>query len=84
MYKLQWRSVTAAQEAQFATLRERRCLIEKDVQRTDRELAFFAGAENPNLRVLQDVLLTYAMFNFDLGTLLCTHCAHVFTRGLDS
>ena len=40
---------------------------EKDVTRTDRTHKFFEGECNPNLQVLNDILMTYCMFNFDLG-----------------
>lgn len=40
---------------------------EKDVQRTDRTHAYFSG-DNPHLTVLNDILMTYCMWNFDLGT----------------
>ena len=43
------------------------CISEKDVNRTDRTLEFFAGENNPNLQLLQDILMTYVMYNFDLG-----------------
>lgn len=42
-------------------------LIEKDVCRTDRNLEYFSGDSNPNLQILQDILMTYVMYNFDLG-----------------
>ena len=41
--------------------------MEKDVKRTDRTHEFFLGDDNPNLDKLQDILLTYIMFNFDVG-----------------
>ncbi|KAJ8721258.1 hypothetical protein PYW07_002033 [Mythimna separata] len=65
--KLQWRSMTEGQEARFSEYRDRKSLVEKDVNRTDRTHPFFAGDNNPNLVVLQDILLTYVMYNFDLG-----------------
>ncbi|CAH0702228.1 unnamed protein product [Spodoptera exigua] len=65
--KLQWRSMTEGQEARFSEYRDRKSLVEKDVNRTDRTHPFFAGDNNPNLIVLQDILLTYVMYNFDLG-----------------
>lgn len=40
---------------------------DKDVTRTDRELPFFAGDSSRNLQTLQDILMTYVMYNFDLG-----------------
>lgn len=42
-------------------------IIDKDVPRTDRELQHFSGVKNPNLRILRDILLTYASFNPKLG-----------------
>lgn len=59
--------MSQVQEKNFADYRERKCQIEKDVKRTDRTQEYFAGDENPNLSVLQDILLTYCMYNFDLG-----------------
>jgi len=40
---------------------------EKDVNRTDRTLPYFAGENNVNLQLLSDILMTYVMYNFDLG-----------------
>lgn len=40
---------------------------DKDVMRTDRTHKFFSGDKNPNLQVLYDILMTYCMYNFDLG-----------------
>ncbi|GLV33154.1 TBC1 domain family member 15/17 [Carabus blaptoides fortunei] len=65
--KLQWRSMTSVQESHFSDYRERKSLIEKDVNRTDRTMPFYAGDDNPNLCVLSDILMTYVMYNFDLG-----------------
>ncbi|KAL1139446.1 hypothetical protein AAG570_006430, partial [Ranatra chinensis] len=65
--KLQWRSMTAEQESRFSDFRERKSLIEKDVNRTDRTVPFFSGENNPNLVLLYDILMTYVMYNFDLG-----------------
>jgi len=65
--KLQWRSITADQESRFGAFRERKTQIEKDVFRTDRTHPFFAGDDNTNIDLLQDILMTYVMFNFDLG-----------------
>ncbi|XP_018787252.1 PREDICTED: TBC1 domain family member 15 isoform X1 [Bactrocera latifrons] len=65
--KAQWLSMTATQEEHFSGFRDRKCQIEKDVKRTDRTLEFFAGEDNPNLMVLQGILMTYVMYNFDLG-----------------
>ncbi|XP_021914957.1 TBC1 domain family member 15 [Zootermopsis nevadensis] len=65
--KLQWRSVTPGQEQRFSDFRERKSLVEKDVTRTDRTVQFFAGENNKNLQTLSDILMTYVMYNFDLG-----------------
>lgn len=65
--KLQWRSMTEGQEGRFSEYRDRKSLVEKDVNRTDRTHPFFSGDNNPNLVVLQDILMTYVMYNFDLG-----------------
>lgn len=65
--KLQWLSMSQIQEKNFADYRDRKCQIEKDVKRTDRTQEYFAGDENPNLGILQDILMTYVMYNFDLG-----------------
>uniref|UniRef100_A0A1B6CAJ1 TBC1 domain family member 15 n=1 Tax=Clastoptera arizonana TaxID=38151 RepID=A0A1B6CAJ1_9HEMI len=65
--KLQWRSMTLAQEERFSAYRDRKSLIEKDVNRTDRTHPFFEGENNANLALLSDILMTYVMYNFDLG-----------------
>ncbi len=41
--------------------------LEKDVQRTDRTNEYFEGDNNPNLNTMKDILMTYNMYNFDLG-----------------
>jgi Rab-GTPase-TBC domain len=41
--------------------------VEKDVVRTDREHPLFADAEAPALGVMHRVLLSYVMYNQDLG-----------------
>jgi hypothetical protein len=45
-------------------------LIEKDVLRTDRCLPFFKDVEGRGLILLKDILVTYGMYNFDLGLCL--------------
>lgn len=65
--KLQWKSITDEQKLKFSLMRERENLIEKDVQRTDRTHAFFEGDDNDNLVMMKDILMTYNMYNFDLG-----------------
>ncbi|XP_054821708.1 uncharacterized protein LOC129320330 [Prosopis cineraria] len=65
--KSQWQSILPAQARRFTKFRERKGLIDKDVVRTDRILAFYDGDDNPNVNVLRDILLTYSFYNFDLG-----------------
>uniref|UniRef100_A0AAR2LWY9 Rab-GAP TBC domain-containing protein n=1 Tax=Pygocentrus nattereri TaxID=42514 RepID=A0AAR2LWY9_PYGNA len=65
--KVQWKSVSEEQEMRNSLLRGYRSLIERDVNRTDRQNPFFSGNENPGLKLLHDVLMTYCMYNFDLG-----------------
>ncbi|KAM5132068.1 TBC1 domain family member 17 isoform 3-T3 [Mantella aurantiaca] len=65
--KLQWKSVSEDQERRNCLLRGYRSLIERDVSRTDRNNKFYEGNNNPGLGLLNDVLMTYCMFNFDLG-----------------
>ncbi|XP_031414224.1 TBC1 domain family member 15 isoform X2 [Clupea harengus] len=65
--KLQWKSVSEEQEKRNAKLRDHRSLIEKDVNRTDRTNPFYEGDDNPGLILLHDVLMTYCMYDFDLG-----------------
>ncbi|XP_012276794.1 TBC1 domain family member 15 isoform X2 [Orussus abietinus] len=65
--KLQWRSMTIDQETRFSGYRDRKSLIEKDVNRTDRTHPYYSGENNPHVAQLYDVLMTYVMYNFDLG-----------------
>uniref|UniRef100_A0A7N8XBB6 TBC1 domain family member 15 n=1 Tax=Mastacembelus armatus TaxID=205130 RepID=A0A7N8XBB6_9TELE len=65
--KVQWKSVSEEQEMRNSLLRGYRSLIERDVSRTDRHNTFFSGDDNPGLTLLHDVLMTYCMYNFDLG-----------------
>lgn len=41
--------------------------LEKDVNRTDRTNKFYEGEDNPGLILLHDILMTYCMYDFDLG-----------------
>ncbi|XP_052071008.1 TBC1 domain family member 16-like [Mytilus californianus] len=41
--------------------------VEKDVIRTDRSHSYFKGEDNPNIEVLQSILLNYAVANPTLG-----------------
>uniref|UniRef100_A0A8C9U6H6 TBC1 domain family member 15 n=1 Tax=Scleropages formosus TaxID=113540 RepID=A0A8C9U6H6_SCLFO len=65
--KLQWKSVSEEQERRNSRLRDYRSLIEKDVNRTDRTNKFYEGPDNPGLILLHDILMTYCMYDFDLG-----------------
>ncbi|PKA50622.1 hypothetical protein AXF42_Ash017961 [Apostasia shenzhenica] len=65
--KSQWQSISTAQVRRFTKFRERKGLIEKDVVRTDRSFSFYEGDENPHVKLLHDILLTYSFYNFDLG-----------------
>lgn len=37
------------------------------MNRTDRNHPFFEGEHNPNVTLLHDILMTFVMYNFDLG-----------------
>ncbi|TSQ23989.1 TBC1 domain family member 17 [Bagarius yarrelli] len=56
--KVQWKSISEEQEMRNSLLRGYRSLIERDVNRTDRQNPFFSGNENPGLTLLNDVLWT--------------------------
>ncbi|XP_020598984.1 TBC1 domain family member 15-like [Phalaenopsis equestris] len=65
--KSQWQSISTAQAKRFSKFRERRGLIEKDAVRTDRSVSYYDGDDNPHVKLLHDILLTYSFYNFDLG-----------------
>jgi len=65
--KVQWKTVTEDQQNRFAGFRERKTQIEKDIGRTDRSHPFYSGDDNTNVALLEEVLMTYVMYNFDLG-----------------
>lgn len=65
--KMQWLSMSDKQESNHLGYQARKCQIEKDVKRTDRTIEYFAGDNNPNVNRLQDILMTYVMYNYDLG-----------------
>jgi len=66
-YRQQWESITLEQEARFSKFRERRHRIEKDVIRTDRSNPMFVDDEGEGLKRLNNILLTYSFYNFDLS-----------------
>jgi len=66
--KRQWSTISPKQAASFSKWRERLSRVEKDVHRTDRSHAYFSGdSADDHMRQLRAVLLTYCMYNFDLG-----------------
>jgi hypothetical protein len=62
-------SMLNAQRTVIDESSSRSCLrvIKKDVPRTDRKEEFYAGDENVHLSWLHDILVTYAVFNPDVG-----------------
>lgn len=65
-YQDQWRNISSDQESRFSTFRERKSLIERDVVRCDRLHPFYAD-EPQNLANLTCILMTYMMYDFDIG-----------------
>lgn len=65
--KAQWSSIFPAQEKRFSAFRERKHAIEKDVIRTDRAHPLFLEDDSQHLSTLRHVLLSYAMYHFNLG-----------------
>ena len=65
--KQQWSTVSELQMSRNKYLKERVDRVAKDVSRTDRDDPFFADADSPNLVILNDVLMTWCVYNFDLG-----------------
>jgi len=65
--KNQWCSITPEQEARFTEFANKKHLVGKDTHRTDRTLPFFEGDDNENVEKLFNILMTYCMYNFDLG-----------------
>ena len=67
LMKTQWETISQVQEDNNSPFKDRKTLIDKDVIRTDRFEDFFAGDDNPNLVKLRNILMTYVMYNFDVG-----------------
>ena len=65
--KKQWTSISPLQEQYFSKFRERKHRIEKDVVRTDRQHPYYEHENGHHLVMLNDILVTYTFFNFDLG-----------------
>lgn len=53
--------------------------LEKDVNRTDRTNKFYEGEDNPGLILLHDILMTYCMYDFDLGKLCSSERKSLFS-----
>jgi len=73
-YESQWKSIQPDQELRFSSFRERKSLIERDVVRSDRTHPFYSGTNSQyncseNLEKLANVLMTYMMYDFDIGYL---------------
>lgn len=66
-WKNMWKTIDADHECKWNKLKSRAHGVEKDVLRTDRTHDFYAGENNDNLRALQDILVTYTFWNWDLG-----------------
>lgn len=58
-------SMTQAEKDEF--WKNVRCTVEKDVIRTDRGNPYFRGKNNPNLDVMCNILLNYAVYNPSQG-----------------
>ena len=65
--KNQWQSLSPIQLQRFTEFASRKHSVEKDAIRTDRNHPFYKGDDNKNVKVLSDILITYCMYNFDLG-----------------
>lgn len=65
-YVDQWKSILPDQETRFSTFRERKSLIERDVIRCDRLHPFYIENQG-NLDTLTNILMTYMMYDFDIG-----------------
>eukprot|EP00211_Chloroparvula_japonica_P001086 CAMPEP_0119152796 /NCGR_PEP_ID=MMETSP1310-20130426/48315_1 /TAXON_ID=464262 /ORGANISM="Genus nov. species nov., Strain RCC2339" /LENGTH=579 /DNA_ID=CAMNT_0007145201 /DNA_START=28 /DNA_END=1767 /DNA_ORIENTATION=- len=67
LYKGQWQSFTPDQLKGFSGFNYRVACVNKDAVRTDRGLEFFCGDGNANIETLRNILITYAIYNFDVG-----------------
>eukprot|EP01127_Copromyxa_protea_P015026 TRINITY_DN4267_c0_g1_i1.p1 TRINITY_DN4267_c0_g1~~TRINITY_DN4267_c0_g1_i1.p1 ORF type:complete len:410 (-),score=94.28 TRINITY_DN4267_c0_g1_i1:66-1295(-) len=65
--KTHWSSISNAQLSSFSEWRSQQSQIEKDVVRTDRDLEWFQDDQSPYLLQLNNILCSYAWFNWDLG-----------------
>ncbi|GAB1597558.1 TBC1 domain family member 16-like isoform X1 [Argonauta hians] len=58
---------TMSEEEHRDFWRNIQCTVEKDVVRTDRSHPYFKGENNPNIEVLKNILLNYAIANPRMG-----------------
>lgn len=65
--KKQWETMTPEQESNWKKFRNRKLIIDKDVWRTDRYHPAFHDDDSPNLIKLRNILLTYTLYNYDMG-----------------
>lgn len=65
--KMQWSTISPEQEAKFSDFAQRKHIVDKDAIRTDRTMEYYKGDDNENVKKLNDILMTYCMYNFDLG-----------------
>lgn len=63
----QWDSITKSQEDEVTEIAELIRVVENDVKRTDRVLPQFKSDNHPNLVLLHNVLISYALYNRDTG-----------------
>lgn len=65
--KRQWQTMSEHQIKRFAEFSSRKQLVYKDSIRTDKIHPYFEGDNNLNTQKLYEILMTYCMYNFDLG-----------------
>ena len=63
----QWDAITKPQEDEVSEIAELIRVVENDVKRTDRLLPQFKNDDHPNLVLLHNVLISYALYNRDTG-----------------
>ena len=63
----QWEAITDIQTKEVNAIPELVRVIENDVRRTDRNLPQFQRNDHPNLVLLHNVLISYALYNHDTG-----------------
>ena len=66
-YKSQWITIDEDQEKRFSEFSIKKSLIGKDLIRTDRNIEEFEEVRSADMVKLESVLMSYMMYNFDLG-----------------